>query len=161
MLNRRHTDALWRAVAPVAFSFALAGCDLTGPKCTLQRVAGIQLELRDATTGAVIIGRSVEARAVSGAFVDSTTFLSPLGMVSLAHERPGRYTVFLTVEGFATWSEEDIIVQMDPDRCHVRTEKLTVQLEPVGGANLVRKGPNNGPHRVPTLSLPRLRYAGR
>lgn len=106
------------------------GCDIVGPHCTTELVHGIEVQLRDQTTGELVTGRALKARAQSGSFQDTTSYATPDGRVFLVPERPGMYDVTIEVDGFREWTRADIVVRMDANRCHVVTERVVADLEP-------------------------------
>jgi hypothetical protein len=118
-----------------AFGGALVavGCDLLAPgPCSLEARAGIEVEIRDARTGAPI---AADARGAvrDGAYLDS---LGPgrlaqppaTGMISrmAAHERAGTYAVEVLHDGYQPWTADGIRVRRG--RCHVATVLLRADL---------------------------------
>ena len=124
--------------AEIVLAVCLLGADTaTGQTiaCTLEARPGIELEVRDAGTGAA---------AAHGAYAEANDGLysAPMEIVEWetndpasaylmqgAYERPGRYIVTVTRSGYRPWVASD--VRVIGDSCHVRTVRLKVFLERV------------------------------
>jgi hypothetical protein len=125
-------------------ALALGSCDLGGTLCTAEVVPAIEVEVRDATTGApaacnallvVREGAFVDSVAASNVFdpsapADSTGGcgrLPDLLGLSGAEERSGTYSVRVEKPGYVTWERTSVRVPVD--ECHVRTARFDVALE--------------------------------
>lgn len=105
----------------------------SGVVCTQMFVAGIVVEVRDATTtdpaafgaqGEIRDGSYVEALEVEGGgSVGPGVALRLTG----AWERPGVYSVVVRKEGYRDWTTSGVLVE--PDVCHVHGVTLQAALE--------------------------------
>lgn len=112
----------------------VAGCDgwPTGHACTFDVVPAIVVEIYDGDTGEPAAYAAV-GYVQDGDYTDALTPYSGLDsrMVSrrAADERPGKYDVFVSHEGYADWLRPD--VRVGKGSCHVKTVRLRADLEPV------------------------------
>jgi 6,7-dimethyl-8-ribityllumazine synthase len=105
----------------------------SGVVCTDILVAGLVVEVRDATTsepaafgarGEIRDGSYVEMLQVEGGgTVDPATALRLVG----AWERPGVYSVVVRKEGYRDWTVSGVLVEADA--CHVLRVTLRAALE--------------------------------
>jgi hypothetical protein len=119
-----------RTLVAAAALAGLAGCsDTAGRACTAVFVYGLNLEIRDAVTGAPAADGAT-ATARDGAYTET---LEPVpgpetNLVRIgAGERPGTYDVTVTKPGFVTWERR---VTVTADECHVHPVLLDVRLSP-------------------------------
>jgi hypothetical protein len=112
----------------------LAACHIT-EGCTLNIVAGVEVEVRDRTTDQFL---TTPPRGVvrEGSFQDSlevssiTEDVPPrVRMLMGAEERAGRYVVHIEAEGYLPW--DTVGVRVGRDDCHVRTARFTAALDPL------------------------------
>lgn len=88
--------------------------------------AGIQVKIRDASTGApaaygaVAIAQDQSYTDTRRPFFDSLT-------VAGVFERPGVYTVEVRKTGYRDWQQANVVVTSD--ECHVRTVTFEARLE--------------------------------
>ena len=128
MLLRRAHDPVSRWFG-VVLALALSSCDLlTDVECTLIAAVGIQVEVVDAGTGAVVDGASVSIR--DDAYTESLV-PTPNGFFIEATERAGVYEVTVSKAGYEAWGQSD--VRVDSDECHVQTVLLRAELTPSAG----------------------------
>lgn len=122
------------SLMPCLLAVSLAACQDPGA-CTLISVPAIEVEVRDAVSGAHL---SVTPRGVArdGGFEDSlrvggmTSDDPPLVVTMIgADERAGTYLVQLEAEGYQAWDTSG--VRVTRDECHVRAAGFTADLEPV------------------------------
>lgn len=104
----------------------LAACDVIGPSCTLEARPGIVLTVIDSISGLVVAGDDVVATATDGFYSDTGSPNSE-GMVPLAFERRGSYSVEVTANGFRPWVMNSVRVM--EDACHVRTVELLARMQ--------------------------------
>lgn len=105
----------------------------SGRICTTEARAGIQVDVRDATTGEPAADGAI-AYAQEGAYVDTLRTFPSLppqasSMMVGVYERPGVYTVVVRKSGYRQWVQSNVIVTKD--ECHVITVQLQVRLEGV------------------------------
>ena len=103
---------------------ATTGCDeiFGDTVCTASAEPAVVVEVVDADTDDAITDAIVWVQ--DGEFVDTLDFNE--GLAAGAHERPGTYDVHVEAEGYAPWSQEDVVVR--DGECHVRTRELTAEL---------------------------------
>ncbi len=139
-----------RATPFLLLTLTLAGCDVLGigTDCTREARPAITVQVVDAATGGLPAADTGRVRVVDGAFVDSAG-LTRLMLeqdidAALAHERPGRYTVEVTVPGYEPWMAANVRVGRTDDRCHVQTQHVVAELvaaePPEAGTSRVRGG---------------------
>lgn len=131
-----------RHVLAAPVSLLCMGCDmLFDNTCTLEAVPGIAVIVLDSTNSASI---DFYARVVAqdGSYAD-TAFASMIrsgdpanpvpkpdwGAYYLAVERPGSYTVSVSLAGYRDWSRENVVVR--DGECHVRTVEFQAALQRV------------------------------
>jgi hypothetical protein len=109
----------------------VAGCNPFTGACTTDFRFGLNVEVRDAVTGAPaadgarLIARDGDyVETVEGPPVPGMTFLQAAG------ERPGRYTVTIQKTGYQDWTRDNIWVR--DDGCHVATARFEARLQPTG-----------------------------
>jgi len=105
-----------------------------GLNCTFEARAGINLQVRDATTGApAACGATGEIREgdlvelVTLSETRCATFPDSLSFAG-AWERAGTYTVVVKKPGYQDWVKEEVVVM--EGACHVQTVTLQANLEP-------------------------------
>jgi len=119
-----------------AIAIGAAACTSpTGPSngiiCTAIAAAGINITVVDSLTGAPAAFTGLWARAVDGAFRDSTAsaFTNPQAgtvTMALAWERRGTFTVTVHADGFRDWNKTGVVVTAD--ECHVTGVQLTARM---------------------------------
>ena len=108
------------------------GCNAAPTACTASIEPGIVVAVRDATTQQPV-ARGAVAQLSSGSY--SETLLEhgfsngQLTSLAGAFERPGTYQLKVNQQGYAPWSEDNIVVSKDT--CHVITVKLEASLSPL------------------------------
>lgn len=113
-----------------AATATLAGCGNPFEICTTEAVPALSVTVVDSIAGANLAPEAL-VWASDGAFVDTLqAFVEGVPYVG-AFERAGRYTVVAELEGFETWSRENVLVE--DDGCHVATREVTARLAPAGG----------------------------
>lgn len=123
-----------RVVVTLAFALLGGACSSasgifdpgTDTVCTLEARPGIALTAFDSVSGQGLstVGTVI---AQDGSHSD-TAFASPGTPVrySMAYERPGRYTVTVSMDGYRAWKADSIFVTRDA--CHVVTVQLNARL---------------------------------
>ncbi len=94
--------------------------------CTEEFVFGLSVQVRDATTNAIIPG-GVVVTARDGSYTETLDFMFDTHVG--AGERPGTYTLTARKDGFITKMAGPITVVLDEDMCHVITQSVTIELE--------------------------------
>ena len=121
-----------RRFAIVLSALLLHGCDLFPiVVCTDQLVYGIEVTVRDSTTGELL---SVDPTGVltDGVYRETMEAIGP-GSLWGAPERPGTYDIEITAQGYRTWTRQGVEVEMDRDGCHVETVEARGRDGGVGG----------------------------
>lgn len=114
----------WLVLAPLIS----AGCGLSEPVvCTDEAVPSIHVEIRDSVTNA-LVGAGARVIAADGSYADTAFASSHADVVSLAHERPGNYTVTVAQTGYQVWNHSAI--QVRRGICHVQTVAVVARLQP-------------------------------
>lgn len=111
----------------------LGSCNVLGTACPDAERPGIELEIRDARTGA-----PAAAGATAVAHDDDKTYPfeadRPLGdstaLVLSAFTEPGVYDVVIQKAGYRDWTASNVRVRKDGE-CYVRTVHLQAQLQRV------------------------------
>ena len=121
-----------KLILPI-YAFIFYGCEDSAVNCTTEFVSGLEVTVIDVATGNSIIegkpigiaqdGNYIDTMGISSRSVDLKEFRYLYG----AGERIGRYSVRIELEGYETWSKENIIVTRD--ECHVITQKITAFLK--------------------------------
>jgi hypothetical protein len=108
----------------------IAGCNPFTGACTTELRYGLNVEVRDAVTGAPaadgarLIARDGDyVETVEGPPIPGMTFLQAAG------ERPGRYTVTIQKTGYQDWTRDNVWVR--DGGCHVATVRFEARLQPV------------------------------
>lgn len=135
MPSRDRTQVSVR-LTPVLLLVAGSGCtDFVGRGCDAMLDRGIEVEVRDARSGAwVAAGASAEVQA--GTYVETLRQVGWRGVAPHdtattfggAEERPGTYTVRVRQAGYQPWERGGIRVRRGA--CGVRTVRLTADLTP-------------------------------
>jgi hypothetical protein len=116
-------------------SLVAVGCgSTTGPDgiiCTAEARAAISLIVVDSLTPNTTGFTGVWARAVDGAYRDSSAMVfveqgTGTTRLALAYERRGTYTVTVHANGYQDWTKSGIVVT--GDQCHVTGALLTAKL---------------------------------
>ena len=99
--------------------------------CTEEARSAVSLSIVDSLSGKGDSLGGLWARAVDGAYRDSTAngfHHQQAGAVimALAYERPGTYAVTVHATGYQDWSKSGVVV--GHDECHVITAQLTARL---------------------------------
>lgn len=97
--------------------------------CTEEFVPGLVVTVKDATSGS-ILKEGVTVMATEGNFTEELEVISQNSSDFYgAFERKGNYILTASKEGYKTYTSG--VIQVDADRCHVFTEKVTIALEKV------------------------------
>lgn len=106
-----------------------AGCTtpFAGRECTTDVRPALNVQLRDARTGAALAGPAT-ATARDGTYLDAKEIGTLESELRLAQERPGVYEVVVRKQGYREWTRAGVRVR--DGECHVRTVKLVAELEP-------------------------------
>ena len=122
-----------RIAGAAVLALTLGGCDVLGPECLDFAAPALTVRLYDAATSELIPAGPGRIIARDGAFADTVEFEAgpfPGGLRgTLAHERVGTYTVDATVEGYAAFRREGVVVE--EDACHVLTREVNAEMEPL------------------------------
>lgn len=96
-----------------------------GVNCTDIFVFGLNVQVRDATTGGIILN-NITVTAIDGSYSEELDFIfdSFVG----AGERPGDYILEVRAEGYPDFTSNPISV--GADECHVITEDVEIELQP-------------------------------
>ena len=113
-----------------ALLLGLAGCDPYGLVCTDVAIPGIQVIVNDSATNSAVTSGNLMVVAKTTTYSDTlrTTIGTNNFPWTLAYERPGNYTVEVSVTGFRPWSVDNILVQKN--ECHVITRTVTARMQP-------------------------------
>ena len=117
-------------LALVGLAPLLAACPqnpLEDTVCTMEARTAVQVEMRDARTGAALNGPAT-LTVRDGAFVETVEIPAEFSSMGIAHERAGVYVVTVRKAGYRDWTRADVSVKRD--QCHVQTATLRAELEP-------------------------------
>jgi hypothetical protein len=117
-------------LALVGFAPLLAACPqnpLEDTACTMEARTAVQVEMRDARTGAALKGPAT-LTVRDGAFVETAEIPEEFSSMGIAHERAGVYVVTVKKAGYRDWTRADVAVKRG--ECHVETATLRAELEP-------------------------------
>lgn len=137
LITRRPPLISRRAILVMCIAlFGATAC--SGPTdvmCSLNYVYGISLKVQNAVTGAPVTD-SADVQIRDGSYVESYNFLGPAnqpfsGMLSVAGERAGTYSISIRKNGFAPFDTTGIKVTRDV--CHVHGVNVTAKLQPLVG----------------------------
>lgn len=117
---------LTRFSVALVFLVALTAACMPEISCTADARSGIAVHVFDAETGQRIVGRTVEAEAHEGVYVDRAG--GDLGMLGLAYERPGTYQVRVQAPGYEPWIKQGVRVWEEPVCLHVIPVVLKARL---------------------------------
>ena len=106
---------------------SVAACELIFKVCESILIPGLRVSLIDAVSGEPVIVDSIFATATTSGYADTVTRVRGHSYFDLVEDRPGRYSVNISVPGYAYWQRVNIEVEME-DRCHVKTQALPVSL---------------------------------
>jgi len=115
----------------VALAPLLAACPqnpLDDTACTMEARTAVQVEMRDARTGAALNGPAT-LTVRDGAFVETVEIPAEFASMGVAHERAGVYVVTVEKAGYRAWTRADVAVKRG--ECHVQTANLRAELVPV------------------------------
>ena len=121
-----------RRFAIVLSALLVYGCDLFPiGVCTDQLVYGIEVTVRDSTTGE-LLGVDPTGVLRDGSYRET---MEPAGTSRLwgAPERPGTYDVEITAQGYRTWNRQGVEVEMERSGCHVETVELEARMVALAG----------------------------
>lgn len=97
--------------------------------CTEEFVPGLIVTVKDAASGS-ILKEGVTVMATDGNFTEELEVISQNSSDFYgAFERKGNYILTASKEGYKTYTSG--VIQVNADRCHVFTEKVTIALEKV------------------------------
>jgi len=101
----------------------LYGCD-SGDTigCSTEARAGVEVSIFDADTGKPIISAEVTGLVQEGIYLERLFHLESTNTLSGAYERPGTYTISISLPGYVEWKVSDVNVTRD--ECHVFTVRM-------------------------------------
>lgn len=101
----------------------LYGCD-SGDTigCSTEARAGVEVSIFDADTGKPIIRAEVTGLVQDGIYLERLFHLESTNTLSGAYERPGTYTISISLPGYVEWKVSDVNVTRD--ECHVLTVRM-------------------------------------
>ena len=97
--------------------------------CTEEFVYGLSVTVRDAITNEILTD-DVSVIARDGNYQEALMRIEGEGPFFGAGERPGNYTIEITVANYQSFISEVISVELTRDECHVETEILEFDLIP-------------------------------
>ena len=98
--------------------------------CTTVFVYGLSITVTDATSN-TILTEDVSVIARDGSYEESLMNNEGFDEFFGAGERPGNYTIEIMAPNYQTFTSEVITVELTRDACHVETEVLEYQLQPI------------------------------
>ncbi len=122
-----------KTIAFLAALFMVGACDTQEESvfCTLEARPGLEIQIRDATTGAPAVDGAL-VLLVDGDYSE-TLEGPPAGEMSEppslfgAYERAGTYDITIGKTGFKPWLARGI--EVEADECHVITVEVDARLE--------------------------------
>ncbi len=99
------------------------------PTCELVAAPGIDVTVQDSVTGALVVGQEILAIATTVGYADTIQRTRLSSRLFMIDNRPGIYSLEISVPGYEVWRLEGIDVQMG--RCTLRTVEVTAKLQPV------------------------------
>ncbi|MYB05748.1 MAG: hypothetical protein F4Y24_05275 [Gemmatimonadetes bacterium] len=121
-----------RRFAIVLSALLVHGCDLFPiVVCTDQLVYGIEVTVRDSTTGELLTSDPTGV-LTDGVYRETMEAIGP-GSLWGAPERPGTYDIEITAQGYRPWNRQGVEVVMDRDGCHVETVELEARMVALAG----------------------------
>ena len=105
---------------------ALTGCVTEPFACTDEMRPGILVDIRDSVTSE-FLASGARSIARDGEFADTVPAQITGFPHSLAHERPGTYTLTVERANYATWTRTGVVVT--DGRCHVNTVSIIARLQ--------------------------------
>ena len=103
----------------------LYGCDSDSGDsigCTTEFRYGVEVSIFDADTGKPIINAEVTGMVQDGSYLESLLHLESTNTLLGAGERPGTYTISISLPGYVEWKVSD--VKVTSDECHVHTVRM-------------------------------------
>lgn len=123
-------SSAFQSLLIVAVAVVSAGCNPFSTACTEELRHGINVEVRDAVSGApAAAGARLTIR--EGDYVETMDGPAVPELVLLfgAGERAGSYTVTVQKAGYQEWTRRNVIVR--DGGCHVLSVRLEARLQPV------------------------------
>ena len=111
----------------LALIVASSACGIIVKICESILVPGLRVRLTDSVSDEPVIVDSIFATATTSGYADTVTRVRGHSYFDLVEDRPGRYSVNISVPGYARWQRVNIEVEME-DRCHIKTQALPVSL---------------------------------
>jgi hypothetical protein len=113
-------------VGAVSFSCSDDDDQVNTEPCTTLVVNGLEVTVKD---GAAILTNGITVTATDGDYIEQLSPSEETGVFKGAAERGGDYIITVTGDGYQPYTSETITVESD--ECHVITEELTVNLNPI------------------------------
>ena len=122
------------AAAAAVFAFGATACIGPFESCDDVGNFGIQITVVDSVTGKAPVGTALLV-LTEGEYTEAAQATLQVSngilVVAGAHERPGTYSLRITVPGYQPWTASGVRVS-ESGRCdNVETVKLTARLRPV------------------------------
>lgn len=100
--------------------------DDSATACTEEFVFGLNVQVRDAVTGGIILN-NITVTAIDGTYSEELTF--NFDTFIGAGERPGNYTIEVLADGYVDFTSN--VITVGADECHVIPESVEIELQPV------------------------------
>ena len=114
-------------------AMGLLGCDGNPVICTREARPSLQVMVVDAVSGQSLCDAAVAVTTLDGSFSEALMAPQPtLGGEDCnyfgPYERPGRFLVMASREGYQMGQQSDVFVTQD--ECHVQTVPVVLRLQP-------------------------------
>ena len=114
------------ALLSMAATASLPGC-LDTQACTTEYRFGVNVTLRNASSGAAVAGATVVI--VEGSYRETLSSIGPPGSYAGAGEREGSYTLSVAAPGYVSPAARTVVVT--GNECHVNGVSVTIDLTPL------------------------------
>ena len=114
------------ALLSMAATASLPGC-LDTQACTTEYRFGVNVTLRNASSGAPVAGATVEI--AEGSYRETLSSIGPPGSYAGAGEREGSYTLSVAAPGYVSPAPRTVVVT--GGECHVNGVSVTIDLTPL------------------------------
>jgi len=94
--------------------------------CTEEFVFGLNVQVRDAVTGGIILNE-ITVTAIDGAYTEELSF--NFDTFIGAGERPGDYTLEVIATGYVDFTSN--VIRVEANDCHVIPESVEIELQPI------------------------------